>query len=71
MAHIKNQFFSGGVDNEKRSDINVILERVDIEKIAKWTPEQKQSCKKWIDFLQSSFNNFIESINTGLEQDKE
>jgi hypothetical protein len=70
MASSKREFFHLGIHDQKKPDLVMDLRRVDSEKIAEWTPEQKQAVKEWVFDCESTFKRFRNEILNSLKTNK-
>lgn len=62
MAQSKHEYFHLGVTNQKTADITVDLRRVDRNKMAKWTPEQRKSLLEFLNTCSEAFESFKAAI---------
>ena len=64
MVQSKNEFFSKGVENQKRPDIVINLKRKDIKQIKKWTDIERNEALKWLEEQEIRFKAFVDTIRS-------
>jgi hypothetical protein len=62
MAQSKHEYFHLGITNQKTPDITVDLKRVDIKKMARWTPQQREHLLGFLERCTESFEAFKQTI---------
>jgi len=62
MVQSKFQFYHGGVDDQKRSDITIDLKRIDSKKIQSWTVSQKIQARSFLADAEGRFMAFRDAI---------
>lgn len=64
MAQIKHEFFRKGADKQKQPDIVVTLKRVDVDKIAEWSVEEKEEARVFMSGVETVFMIFKSVITS-------
>lgn len=62
MAQSKHEYFHKGVNIQKRPDITINLKRPEVEKMAKWTTDQKKHLPAFIRTCEAVFEAFINEL---------
>jgi hypothetical protein len=66
MARYRSSFFKKGVDNQKRSNMVILLRRPSVTEITTWTNEEKEHASDWIKQQRKIFDAFIITIEEGI-----
>ena len=68
MIKIEHRFFRNGVDNQKNSDIRMILAAPESKRVATWTDEQKTKALSNLQIMEDFFTGFIDEAKSILEK---
>lgn len=62
----KREFYSKGSEKQKTPDIVMDLRRADSKEISKWSQEQKDDAKEFLEEAISTFHRFINEITDSM-----
>jgi arsenate reductase-like glutaredoxin family protein len=66
MTSRSHSFYIKGEDNRPLPKINYVFEKPRAEKIKKWTQEQKEDAKNFLNKMEKSFEEFKQELMEAL-----